>query len=373
MILIVNGINTTKGGSGLHLLNVWTRSLDVRGRKYHLFDTVPAWPRLRISGLRSFFLALYFLPGTVMRAFGLPVFEMAYKISPFMILRFLLAVRRHNPKHVLFSHHAIFYLSFFCRRECAHYIVHDLLYRRARSLGFGRNASRFVFWMECRFYRRAASLVCLSCQEARILRRFGFRSVRLVSSYAMEGEVYPPRNYDFRRVAIVTDWRRPENVHGARKFFKRPSCNHKAMGGERIQFNMYGFDSSKNREALVALPGIAGSASVIATGVYKNHSDISEGIFIVPIYQGAGIKIKVLEAFRHRRYVLGTPGAFEGIPRSWLTGVAVIVNSIDDLPSANFEVDPEAFDRFESRYINQYSELGGIDFDAPVPGIVGVN
>lgn len=362
MILIVNGINTAKGGSGSHLLRTWTSSLDRRRKAYQVLDTVPAWPDVQSTVFRSFLLAIYFLPGTLLRVFRLPIFELAYKISPFLVWRFLLAVKRHEPEHVLLSHHAVFYLSVFYRRERVHYIVHDMLYRRSRSLGFGRRLSKFVFWVECRVYRRAASLVCLSCQEERILRRFGFQGVRLLSSYATESESYPPGSYDFRHIAIVSDWRRPENVHGVTTFFQQSSSDGGVMNESMIYFNMYGFESAKGRDMLARLPGADSKFNVDARGVYKDQSAIPEGVFLVPIYQGAGIKIKVLEALKHRRYVLGTPGAFEGLQRHWLMGVATIVNSMGDLPRAKIEVDPQAFARFEARYSERFKELGKIDF-----------
>lgn len=362
MILIVNGINTAKGGSGSHLLNIWTSSLERRGKRHQVLGTVPTWPNVHSAVLRSCLLALYFLPGTLLRVFRLPMFELAYKISPFLICKFLLAVKRHEPEHVLFSHHAVFYLSFFYRREGVHYIVHDLLYRRSRSLGFGRRLSKFVFWVECHVYRRAASLVCLSCQEERILRRFCFQRVKLLSSYATESEIYPPANYDFRHIAVVSDWRRPENVHGVKTFFQQSSSNGGVIEEPMIHLYIYGFESAEGRDMLAGLPGADEKFNVTARGFYKDQSTISEGVFLVPIYQGAGIKIKVLEALKHRRYVLGTPGAFEGLQRRWLTGVATIVNSMSDLPKAEIEVDPQAFARFEARYSEKFNELGNIDF-----------
>lgn len=362
MILIVNGINTGKGGSGAHLLDTWVRSMDRHGRKHCTLDTVLAWPGSNGAVLRAGLLALYFLPGTLLRVFRLPLFELAYKVSPFLLWKFLRAVTKHAPEHVLFSHHAVFYLSLFFSRERSHFIVHDLLYRRSRSLGYGRRLSKFVFWAECRLYMRAASLVCLSCHEERILRRFGFRRLQLLSSYASESAISPPASYDFRHLALVSDWRRPENVHGAKTFFQQTPSTCEATEGAMIYCSIYGFESDAVGGMLAGHPGAASKFNLESKGFYKDHSLIPEGVFLIPIYQGAGIKIKLLEALRHRRFVLGTPGAFEGLPRCWLEGVATMVNSIDDLTRLKVEVDPLAFARFEERYTERFRELGVIDF-----------
>ena len=210
---------------------------------------------------------------------------------------------------------------------------------------------------------RAASLVCLSYHEERILRRFGFRRLQLLSSYASESAISPPASYDFRHVALVSDWRRPENIHGAKTFFQQANSTCGATEGGMIHYSIYGFESDSVGGMLARHPGAGSKFNLELKGFYKDHSAIPEGVFLIPIYQGAGIKIKLLEALRHRRYVIGTPGAFEGLPRRWLDGLATMVNSIDDLPKVNVEVDPLAFSRFEERYTERFRELGVIDFD----------
>lgn len=361
-ILIVNGINTSKGGSGSHLLNTWTFSLDKHGKKYSVFDTVPSLPKCSSVYLQIIILALYFMPGTLLRVFRLPLFELFYKISPFLIWKFFKAIRTRKPAHVLFSHHAVFFLSFFLKRERRHYIIHDLLYRRARSLGFNRKISKFVFWVECRLYSGAESLLCLSFQERRILSCFGFKRLQLISSYALDGAIYPPETYDCGSVALVSDWRRHENIHGLAAFFEQPLPKYEMVARSLPGFKVYGFGSALACAALENLPEAASKPKVEDRGFYRNHSEISEGIFLVPIYQGAGIKIKVLEALKNRRYVLGTPGAFEGLPRRWLIDVTAVVASLNDLPQGALQVNLEAFDEFEVRYQADFQELGCVCF-----------
>lgn len=361
-ILIVNGINTSKGGSGSHLLSTWTNSLDKHGKKYCVFNTVPIFPKFSSAYFKKIILALYFMPGTFLRVFRLPLFELFYKISPFLIWNFVSIVRMRKPAHVLFSHHAVFFLSCFWKREKTHYIIHDLLYRRARSLGFNRRISKFVFWVECHIYRRAASLLCLSFQERRILSCFGFNRLQLISSYQLDGANYPPETYDSGSVALVSDWRRHENIHGLAAFFDRPCEKHEEVAGILPVFKVYGFESASACGVLENLPEATSKLIVEDRGFYRNHSEIFEGIFLVPIYQGAGIKIKVLEAFRNRRYVLGTRGAFEGLPRRWLIDVSAVMASLNDLPQGVVEVNPDAFDEFEVRYQANFKELGCISF-----------
>ncbi len=307
-------------------------------------------------------LALYFMPGTLLRVFRLPLFELTYKFSPFLIWKFTKIVLTHNPKSVLFSHHAIFYLSFFYKRDKTHYVIHDLLYRRARSLGFGRRLSKFVFWVELHLYSRAASLLCLSFQEKRILASFGFKRLQLLSSYDLDCEIYPPKSYDSSCVALVSDWRRPENIHGAIAFFSKTVPKKLEIAPIAPTIKVYGFGSSLASSAIESIPEVGSRFTMEDIGFYKNHSDITEGLFLVPIYQGAGIKIKVLEALRHRRYVLGTAGAFEGLPRRWLTNVSTIVTTLSDMSNGIVEVNLAAFNDFEASYKKHFKELGSICF-----------
>lgn len=363
MIIIINGINTEKGGSGAHLMETWLSSLRRYGKAYYKIDTIPALPGNICSAIRIGFLALYFLPGTLLRIFRLPLLELTYKVSPFLLLKFLRAMRKYEPQQVLFSHHAVFYLSLFVCRERSHFVIHDLLYRRSRSLGFGRRLSKFVFWAERYVYMRAASLLCLSYHEERILRRFGFKRLQLLSSYSLEGEAFYPESYDSRQLAIVSDWRRGENLHGLMTFFLESAITNKLAEGPIIHCNMYGFESTSAGDKLAGLLGAGSRFDARARGSYKDFLDIPEGVFLVPIYQGAGIKIKLLEAIRHRRYVIGTPAAFVGVPRRWLAGVSTVVSSMSDLPGVNVEVDQQAFVLFEEYYRKYFRELGDFDFD----------
>jgi hypothetical protein len=299
-----------------------------------------------------------------MRVLQLPLFELTYKFSPFLAWKFVASVRRIRPRHVLFSHHAIFWLSLFFVRDRTHFIVHDLLYRRARSLGFGRRVWKFVFFVERHLYGRAASLLCLSYQEHRVLRRFGFARCSLISCYAEDVEIYPPAAYDTHRIALVSDWRRNENTHGIRAFFQKSVCESGGAAVGSIHFSVYGFQSQALIAMLAQIPRLNSKVEVDIRGPYRDHGAILEGVFLIPIYQGAGIKIKLLEALRHRRYVFGTRGAFEGIPRRWLTGVSKIAESTADISAATLQVDPRAFDDFEETYHSNFLALGTVDFDS---------
>lgn len=361
-LLIVNGINTSKGGSGSHLLNTWIRSLEKHEKSFYVFNTVPRLTGIVSDQLKAILLAIYFLPGTLLRVFRLPILELGYKISPMLIWNLIGIVRKQKPETLVFSHHSIFYLAYFFKRSKTHYIIHDLLYRRARSLGFNRKISRLVFWLECRVYLRAASLLCLSFQEVRILRRFGFKRISLLSSYAIDGEVHLPESYDAHCIALVSDWRRDENIHGATTYFGRSMPKTLTVNTLTPMYKIYGFGSSVVCNALNSLFGDKQTIVLEDKGFYLNYSGIPEGVFLVPIYQGAGIKIKVLDAFRHRRYVLGTSGAFAGMPRRWLGDISRVVRSMQDFDDVAIKVRPEAFAEFEAQYKRHFQELGSINF-----------
>ena len=74
-------------------------------------------------------------------------------------------------------------------------------------------------------------------------------------------------------------------------------------------------------------------------------TDIAEGYFFVPIYQGAGIKRKTLEALSAGRMVVGTSAAFIGLPAWLITAVTWRVVSIEDVQGLPGLPDTAAFDR----------------------------
>lgn len=358
-VLVVNGVNTGFGGAVAEVMRTWEASFRERNVSFERLETVPRFGYGKKSRSYLLALALYFLPGSIFRLWSAPVFELAYKLSPALILRFLRAQARLEPRTVVFSHHASFYLSLFTRRARRVFAIHDLLYVRAKSFGASRRLQRLTLAIELWVYRLSPEVLILSYQEWRVLKRFlGDRArVHLIGCYPLTvpASARPCRAGEF---AVISDWRRAENVHGAVHFFSQGGAAAAPMARD-LRFRIFGFGSKLLAERLRSIatsPGI----TITDGGVFQDLSSIEEGYFFVPIYRGAGIKIKTLKALCDGRVVVGTRAAFIGLPPWILSEVTRRVTSLADLQRPGPAPSVEAFARALARLREVFQEIGDV-------------
>jgi hypothetical protein len=366
-VLIVNGVTTHFGGSGLQALKSWQNSFSGGPVGCTTWHVAPEPSKNFNRKVYNLFLGLLFFPGTVFRFLRSPIFEMLYKISPISIIQLWWRISKSTPSYVVFSHHSAFYLAFFVpwRKRCL--VIQDLLCARAASMGASRRAKRRILGIELAVYQRCPRLFVLSYNEARILRRFlPDVQIELVSCYDPDVQrECPPAVYDAEEIAIVSDWRRQENCHGLRKFFSSGNGSIKSSAG--IRFSIWGFGDNP----LSGTPPAQGDSRFVFHGPYQSYADVKEGIALVPIYQGAGIKLKTLEGFRHRRVVVGTRGAFIGLPPIMLRNISLRVRTPDDfdqLPALLMHNRlPDEFAAFWAAYSKHYAPLAQMFCRQPTP------
>lgn len=325
-VLFVNGINTDFGGSVAESNKVWVNSLRTNAIDFQILNTVPNLGFKSKYSLYFLWLSLYFSPGTLFRLINTPIAEFAYKISPPLLIHFIWNLLRRRVGRVIFSHHSIFYLALFCSRAKRIFLIHDLMYVRARSRGASRRSQRLFLYLELFIYRLSPILFVQSYHEWRLLRKFLDRQIYLISCCNLN---LPVNEFEKQKgIAVISDWRRPENIHGALKFFA--SDDSRKYLGRPLIFNFFGFNSQSIVDKLVSQ--IASSKISIANGGEFNElADIKEGYFFVPIYHGAGIKRKTLEALCAGRMIVGTKAAFIGLPSWLISEVTVRVNTIADM------------------------------------------
>ena len=93
-------------------------------------------------------------------------------------------------------------------------------------------------------------------------------------------------------------------------------------------------------------------------GEFSSFQSIECRYFFIPIYQGAGIKLKTLEAFRNCRYVMGTKEAFLGFPPNSINNISHKLTSLESLalckftPKGTIKDFQEAFDLLSNYFIN---------------------
>jgi hypothetical protein len=354
-VLFVNGVNTAFGGSGANASRNWLASVRRVSRKVTVFNSVPTFRYENFGLSLKFFLAVYFMPGTLFRFSRFPGLEILHKLSPFCAIWMIVARIRARPDLVVFSHHSMFLYSFlFCKRQRV-FLVQDLLYTRARSLGFPRRLCAMLFRLEISLYRCAAKVTVLSEGERRILARFVDESVSLVSCLNSEVAERLGESTDSQSIALISDWRRTENCHGVVSFF---STEGRPGSSNEPTIVLYGLGIDCVRKA-IDRAGIDLRYKFNYQGAYANLSDLSESVFLVPIYQGAGIKMKVLEALNAGRYVLGTPAAFLGLKRYRLRDISRVVRTPRDLvaPKIDRRIVRSCFRKY---YFSCFKNLGDI-------------
>jgi hypothetical protein len=325
-VLFVNGVNTRFGGSVSESNAVWFSSFKKSGIIFDKLNTANLLNFNKKNLVYYISNSLYFLPGTIFRLLKLPVFEFLYKLSLITVIKFFLASTRRRVRRIIFSHHSIFYLALFCSRAKRIFLIHDLIYSRGRSKGASRRMQRLFLNLELRIYRLAPILLVQSYHEWRVLKRFLDSHIYLISCYDLNFE--SPHVDRQSALAVVSDWRRSENVHGAIQFFS--NYNVKEYTDRELILRFFGFNSQKIVERLKKVCK-SSNIKIVDGGVFDKVSDIPEGFFFVPIYQGAGIKRKTLEAFGLNRMVIGTKAAFIGLPSWIISDITLCVTSISDV------------------------------------------
>ncbi len=354
-ITFINGVNTAFGGSGANANRTWFASLERIAQAFTVIDTVPRFG-LRTKGrLLKLLLALYFLPGTLFRSSRLPAAELFYKLSPLLALKFWWHLSQARPDVVIWSHHSMFIYSLLTPFSRRVFLVQDLLYVRARSLGYSRRVCKWVFGLECALYGRASSLMVLSESECKILRRFVSRPTALIS--CLDDRVFAGATSEpeVKGVALISDWRRSENLHGVIQFLSSRAAV-AASPDALPHIAVYGLGID-NLQMELERGGLAARCVFEYRGVYGQLGEVRESTFLVPIYQGAGIKLKVLEAFANGRYVLGTKAAFAGLRPARLRGICGLVEQPSDIVASEPQGSwvREAFAKY---YLGRFEDIG---------------
>jgi hypothetical protein len=138
-ILFINGVNTSYGGSGKNSLRNWLESFPSFFCNIQLLNTVPDFGFKKRGRMANILLFIYFSPGSFLRYLGNPISELFYKASPFLLYK-ILCYKCNKYNFVVFTHYCVFIYFFLIKKEKRIFIVQDLLYIRAKSLGYLRRS-----------------------------------------------------------------------------------------------------------------------------------------------------------------------------------------------------------------------------------------
>ncbi len=353
-ILIINGVNTHIKGSGYYALNHWLCSMNKFGVDYILFNTVPKLISQKDRLFLKIALFFYFFPGSFFRVVRVPLFEILYKLSLVTLLKFIYYLMKKNMGSVIFSHHSSFYLMLLINKSKRILIIHDLLYIRSKSFGLPRWINKITFAIELEIYKRCKLICLLSYHEYKLLSKFINVRMSLISvcEETLSVSEYVPN----KEIALVSDWRRYENRHGAISFFSKQ----KVKSNNKIKIYVYGYGSSILVSHLRKLTDL--NIIFIDKGSYSQYDEISPSFILVCIEKGAGIKLKLIEAICHKKYVLGTRPAFIGVPPKLLNNVSEKIETIDECFTRinKLNLQQGIFNNFIKDYAATYKNIGSV-------------
>jgi glycosyltransferase involved in cell wall biosynthesis len=228
--------------------------------------------------------------------------------------RLAMFISRISPEydHVYFDFSQVFLYAVFARHPRKYLLFHDVIWQLySRRKGLVSRLHEAGIWLSERMILKTAqsTSLCFSVKDQKILlEQYRARS-EVIDTYlderilALKPDALMPVP---RQFCLYGAWSRAENNEGLKWFVEAvlPKL------GPSIRLVVIGPGLSADLEkALRAYP------NVTVRGFIENPYPVIAGsvALIAPLFEGAGVKGKVLEAFACGTHVIGTDIAFEGI------------------------------------------------------------
>ncbi len=232
--------------------------------------------------------------------------------------KILLHLRKIAPQYDVlyfdFTQAALY--SLFITHPCKIVRCHDILAQK-----FSRQNKVFLSWIkntERRILKSAKHVFVPSEKDAEIVKRTYGINAKSTNEYLNEFN-FPPSIPSKKSFLFFGLWSRNENFSGLVWFIKNVFPNLDSDIKESLLV-MGGGLTKENEEKYLKPCGIKylGFVEDCYPEIVKSSA------MIVPLFEGAGVKVKVLDSFTTGTPVIGTEVAFEGIPEiQGLTNLAI--------------------------------------------------
>jgi glycosyltransferase involved in cell wall biosynthesis len=234
-----------------------------------------------------------------------PVFSVRFSFPLFFSLTNLL--RRNSYDIIYFDFSQVFLYGAFLKHHQKIFMAHDIIHQRFVRHGFWLERV-WVFWSE-KFVltRKGIRLFTFSEKDRLLIKENYYRESEVVSFYlspkilSLGNQIVVSEDY----FCFFAAWNRPENYEGLEWFIH------------------YVLPFTKNEKYIVVginLPGrladdILKRDNIRYVGFIQNPYELLAGAkaLIAPIFNGAGVKVKVIEAMACGTPVIGTAIALDGI------------------------------------------------------------
>lgn len=318
-VLIIDGIRSDIPSGGKTATETITRYLSPRCT-VEIFKM--SQDQVRISRkffvIKSFPAVILIILNKYCRSRWLEFFS---RFSPWLLFLLIFKYYSFRPDIMIFNHHCTFIFSkfFFINKIL---IWHDVPNLKFINLNIRKSKDRIICIIFERFFLKGVSQSwVLSFTEHKFIKRF-YKTKSLIFS-AID---YEP---NFRKAKIINNawllvgnWNRTENCNGATNFF----LSYLQLGNTvnfdfNSKFTIAGTGASSFLEKLIQLNHNFQAINIQALDSYGSLSEFNHSALLAPINEGAGIKLKTLEAWSCDMPVVGTAQAFSGLPsKIWKLG-----------------------------------------------------
>lgn len=219
-----------------------------------------------------------------------------------------------------FDFSQVAYLSKYVKHKCKVIRCHDVIAQRYFRI------NRILFWWskvsEARVLMSANKVFVPSEKDSQIIKSLYDIDSMSTHEYIVHYTI-PKQIEKIEGYILFGVWSRKENFEGLVWFVDNVMKSKKKQFNDKIYIMGGGLDSEYKKKELDPL-GIdyLGFVDDCYTEIVKRKA------MIVPLFKGAGIKVKVLDSYSTGTPVIGTDVAMEGIPS--VEGLENRVNTVDE-------------------------------------------
>lgn len=348
------------------LISAFPPSLDTAGQaftyrlieKLSLFHKVDCISFSEFSGKHKNFIGKTYSINFLTRLVGILFFPFLHPIfSSRFSLRKAIHLNKYSKNYdlIIFNFSQVFIYSIFVIEKKI-FICHDVISQNlSRKKGLlNKFLYLFGYYSEFLLMRHVKGKVFTFSDKDCLLLDENFKVASLPINFYIDPLILSTPVSEINRSAsfvLYGAWGRPENSNGLLWFIK----NVLPIIEPHYKFEIIGKGIPKNILNLIALH----SKNFILHGYVENpYSIINKSkALIAPLFEGAGVKVKVIETLSLGIPVIGTPIAFEGISAN-LLDKSFTCNSAPEFANAiiNFAI-PSSHDIKNSReyFFDMYS------------------
>jgi glycosyltransferase involved in cell wall biosynthesis len=278
-----------------------------------------------------------------------PLFSVRFSFSTLSLLRKLIRANQYDV--LCFDFSQVFLYSLFFREQKKILIAHDVIAQKSSREPFAL-AQWWAAWTE-RFLFRQKNIEVFTFSEKDKILIADYASAAPVSviNFYLSSKIFdqPSRFSDAQYFCFFAAWNRPENYEGLAWFIKEVIPH-----VPKRKFLIIGANMPESLEKQIKV-----SSNMEYLGFVEDPYGIiaNARALIAPLFRGAGVKVKVIEALACGTPVIGTEVALEGVAKV-TEGSMIICSTANDFIQAilNFRITNEDKVRIKETFLRYYSD-----------------